>query len=126
MTNDVDPRREVNVGRAAALAGAGIALLATAVLHTFATWFPFPPIAVADAVIELTPGPIATRSIELLGHLAQPLLVLATTAAFLGLAAVLGRLLPRLPRARPRRAPPGAPPPPPPPPPAPPGRRRRR
>ena len=101
MANDTGPRREPSAGRAAALAGASIALLATALLHTFATWFPFPPIAVADAVIELTPGPIATRSIELLGHLAQPLLVLATTAAFLGLVAVLGRLLPRLARTMP-------------------------
>ena len=101
MTNDGDRRREVSAGRAGALAGAGVALLATALLHASITSFPFPPIAVADAVVELTPGPIATRSIELLGHLAQPVLVLATTAAFLGLAAALGRLLPRLARALP-------------------------
>ena len=105
MVNDVEPRGEARAGRAAALVGGGTALLATAVLHTFASWFPFPPIGVADVVIEITPGPIATRSIELLGHLAQPLLVLVTTAVFLGIAAELGRLLPRLARAVPGGAP---------------------
>lgn len=95
----VDTRRDVSAGRAAAVVSAGVALLATAVLHTVMPTFPFPPVAVADAVIELTPGPIATRSIELLGHLAQPLLVLVTTGAFLAIAAALGGLLPKAARA---------------------------
>src|SRR5512141_2499341 len=92
----LDGARVRSAGRSAAVVGAGVALLAAAVVHTLRPSFPFPPVAVADVLIEVTPGPIATRSIELLGHLAQPLLVLATTAAFLGVAAALGGLLPRI------------------------------
>ncbi|MGE5460791.1 MAG: molybdopterin-dependent oxidoreductase [Solirubrobacterales bacterium] len=92
----LDGARARSAGRSAAVVGAGVALLAAAVVHTLRPSFPFPPVAVADVLIEVTPGPIATRSIELLGHLAQPLLVLATTAAFLGVAAALGGLLPRI------------------------------
>lgn len=91
-----DARREASAGRSAAVVGAGFALLATAVLHTIVPSFPFPPVAVADVLIDITPGPVATRSIELLGHLAQPLLVLGTTAAFLAVAAALGGLVPRV------------------------------
>ncbi len=101
MTDDLHGPSQARVGRAATLSAAGLALLATGALHVIRPSFPFPPVAVADAVIELTPGPIATRSIELFGHLAQPMLVLATVAVFLGLTAALGRLLPRLAAAAP-------------------------
>ena len=82
-------------GGSAALAGAGAALLATGLVHAAASRVPFPPIAVAEAIVRGTPGGLATLSIERLGHLAQPILVIATTAAFLGLSWALGRLLPR-------------------------------
>ncbi|HEX6230941.1 MAG TPA: molybdopterin-dependent oxidoreductase, partial [Actinomycetota bacterium] len=83
---------------AAALLGAGIALLATATVHAAAPEVPFPPVAVAEAIVRATPGSVATFSIERLGHLAQPILVIATTAGFLALSWALGRFLPRLAR----------------------------
>lgn len=96
MTTELDARSRARAGSVATLTGAAAALLATGMLHTFVPAFPFPPVAVADTIVERSPGAVATRSIELLGHLAQPLLVVGTILAYLGLAAALGALLPRL------------------------------
>lgn len=89
-------RTSAAAGGAAAIAGASAALLATALLHAGIPRLPFPPIDVAEAIIRRTPGAIATFSIERLGHLAQPMLVVGTTAALLVVSWALGRLLPRL------------------------------
>lgn len=89
-------RTSVAAAGAAAIAGASTALLATALAHAAIPRVPFPPIDVAEAIIRRTPGAIATFSIERLGHLAQPMLVVGTTAALLFVSWALGRLLPRL------------------------------
>ena len=96
MATDVETRPHARAGSAAALAGAVAGLLVAALLHVLFPSFPFPPVAVADALVDSAPGAVATAAIERLGHLAQPLLVVATTVGFLGLAVALGRLLPRL------------------------------
>ncbi len=96
MVVEAPARARTGAGAAAGIFGTAVALLATGILHSLVTSFPFPPIAVAETIIHHTPGWLATWSIERLGHLAQPLLVFATTTTLLGAAAGLGRLLPRL------------------------------
>lgn len=86
----------IPAARAVAVTGAGASLLALAVVHVFETSIPFPPLAVAEAILRATPGGIATFAIEAFGHLAQPVLVVLTTAAFLGATWALGRALPGL------------------------------
>ena len=51
-----------------------------------------PVLAVAEAVIELTPGPVAESLIQLVGTWDKPLLVGGVTAAVIGLAALAGVL----------------------------------
>ncbi|HZD17979.1 MAG TPA: molybdopterin-dependent oxidoreductase [Actinomycetota bacterium] len=96
MKREPRERGEGRAAGAAAVLGAGAALLATAAAHAAVPRVPFPPVAVAEAIVHATPGAVATFSIERLGHLAQPLLVLGTTAGFLVLSWGLGRPLPRL------------------------------
>ena len=88
-------------GRAAATSGAAAALIAGAALTTFLPRMPFPPVAVAGAIVRSTPGGVATFFIELLQHQALPLVVVATTAGFVGVAALLGGVLPALSRRLP-------------------------
>jgi DMSO/TMAO reductase YedYZ molybdopterin-dependent catalytic subunit len=76
--------------------GAGVAMAASAVLHTLLPWVSFPPLEVADAVVRLTPGEVATFFIEALGHLALPLSVVAAAVGFAGLSALLGLAMPWL------------------------------
>ncbi|MGH2659410.1 MAG: molybdopterin-dependent oxidoreductase, partial [Actinomycetota bacterium] len=80
---------------AAGASGAAVALVASAIVHTLAPRVPFPPIAVAEAVVRWTPGAVATFFIDRLGHVALPLAVFATTAGFFALSMALGSLLPR-------------------------------
>ncbi len=92
-----DRRRTApRAGAAAGLTGAGVSLLAAAVVHTALPMVPFPPIPVAEAVVRATPGGVATFFIELLHHLALPLVVVGTTLGYAGAGALLGLLLPRL------------------------------
>ncbi len=81
---------------AAGVIGGAVALGATAAIHTVAPRVPFPPIAVAEALVEATPGGVATFFVDRLQHLALPIMVVATTACFVGASAWLGRLLPRV------------------------------
>lgn len=83
-------------GGAAAVAGAAAATTALVAIHLVRPWVPIPMVVVAEAVLRATPGPVATLAIEVLGHLAQPLLVAATTIAFLVATWALGRAIPRL------------------------------
>jgi DMSO/TMAO reductase YedYZ molybdopterin-dependent catalytic subunit len=55
-----------------------------------------PVVAVADAVIRLTPGPIAHAAVELLGHADKPVLVLSILAIMAVVFAALGGLARRL------------------------------
>ena len=63
------------------------------VAHRGAPRIPFAPTAVADRVIRLTPGDIATAAIERLHHTAQHLLAAAVVAAFIAVAAIAARQL---------------------------------
>jgi DMSO/TMAO reductase YedYZ molybdopterin-dependent catalytic subunit len=65
------------------------ALAATWVAHRGAPRIPFPPTALADRVIRLTPGDVATAAIDRLHHAAQHLLAGGLVAAFVLIAAVV-------------------------------------
>jgi DMSO/TMAO reductase YedYZ molybdopterin-dependent catalytic subunit len=94
-----DPGQAISTrgaGVAAGVVGAGVALLGSALVHTLFPRVPFPPLAVADTVVELTPGAVATFFIETLQHLALPLSVVVTATAFVALSALLGLAMPSL------------------------------
>lgn len=59
---------------------------------------PFPPFALTQRLIQLTPGDIATLSIEKLGHLGMPLFVTGASLAVLAVAAAIPFLLARIAR----------------------------
>jgi DMSO/TMAO reductase YedYZ molybdopterin-dependent catalytic subunit len=82
--------------------GSGVALAAAALLHTLFPRVPFPPLEVSAMVVRATPGVVATFFIETFGHLALRLAVVATTAGFVGLSALLGGSLPRIAARLPR------------------------
>src|SRR3989442_2601430 len=72
--------------------GALAAAPALALLWAVSTadpYVPFPPLALADRIIRITPGSLATWAIDHLHHAAQPLLGGGVTVAFLVVAAVL-------------------------------------
>ncbi len=73
----------------ASLLGGAAGLAGSALLAAFAS-AAFPPIVLADAVVRLTPGGVATSAIEAFGHRALPLTVVATTGAFLAATAASG------------------------------------
>jgi DMSO/TMAO reductase YedYZ molybdopterin-dependent catalytic subunit len=79
-----------------ALAGAA-ALAALWLLGAVEPDAPFAPLALADRIVRLTPGDVATWLIDHLGHDAQRLLAAAAVGAFVALAAALA--------VAPRRAP---------------------
>ncbi len=83
-------------GGAAAVTGAAAATVALAAAHAVVPELPLPPVVVAEAILRATPGDVATFFIEVLGGLAQPLLILATTAGFLAATWLLGRAISRL------------------------------
>ncbi len=72
----------------AGLSGLAASLLLTNVLNARAT----PVQAVAEAVIELTPGPVAEALIQLVGRNDKPILVAGVTLAVIGLGALSGVL----------------------------------
>ena len=78
-----------------ALAGVltGLAGLATSQATVWALRAPNPPVtAVASAVRDLTPGPLAARLVHLVGHLDKPLLLAGTLVVLIVLCAVIGLL----------------------------------
>jgi len=83
----------------AGAAGAAVALGTAELLGSFSALVPSPPVAVAQRVIELTPGALATAGISALGKAATPILVtivVLLTLAAAGLLGVLARRSPRL------------------------------
>jgi len=62
---------------------------------------PFPPLSLAERVIRITPGGIATFFIEKLGHNAVRLLSVGSTLGFLAVSAILPRLSSRNARPHP-------------------------
>ncbi|MBA2764990.1 MAG: molybdopterin-dependent oxidoreductase [Thermoleophilaceae bacterium] len=101
MTEQPDP----NTGpsrRASALAGGAAGLLALAVLWALSQLTgltSFPPFDLAERLVRLTPGDVATASIESLGHLGMPLFVGSVAAGVVGLAAALPVLAARFGRS---------------------------
>lgn len=94
-------------GRVAALAGATAAAFPLALLWAgsrVADAVVFPPLALAERLIRITPGDAATLAIERLGEAAKPLLALGALVLFLVFGAVAGSLAAR----RTRRAVPAA------------------
>ena len=91
----VDVERRVEA-RAASLWGLAVGVTATGVLASLWSRFPFPPIQVAERVANLTPGGVATFFIDLLHHLALPLVVLLVVAGLVAITLGLAVLLPRL------------------------------
>lgn len=86
----------------AVLLGAAAGLALSGILTTLLTAAPFPPLVLADALVRIAPGSVATGAIEALGHRALPLAVIASTALFLAASALLGWLTVSL-RRRPGR-----------------------
>ena len=91
----VDVDRRV-AARAASLWGLAVGVAATGVVASLWSRFPFPPIQVAERVANLTPGGVATFFIDLLHHLALPLVVLLVGAGLVAITLGLAALLPRL------------------------------
>ena len=75
-------------GLCAGLAGLAVSHAVTMLLTIRAT----PLVAVAEAVIQLTPGALAETLIQLVGTYDKPLLILGTTLGLLALSAVAGVL----------------------------------
>ena len=78
---------------AAGLVGSSVITGAMALVHTLAPSIPFPPLALAQAVVRAAPGGLATYFIERLGHWAIRLAVLGTLVSFLVSGAVLGLII---------------------------------
>src|SRR6266536_2600406 len=91
------------VGAVAGLASAGAALGISAAVHTVVPSIPFPPVAVAQAVIRGAPGGLDAFFITNLQHAARPAAVIGAGVGFLVVATLLGLFLPRLRRALGRR-----------------------
>jgi len=72
----------------AGVAGIAVSHAATMVLNVRAT----PLVAVAEAVIEITPGGLAESLIQLVGQLDKPLLIVGVTLGLLALSALAGVL----------------------------------
>lgn len=101
---EVDPRARLvptwpsrsTLGLAGALTGAaGVLTSQAAAMALRAPSGPVP--AVAAAVRDLTPGPLAVRLVHLVGSADKPLLLLCTTAILLGICAWAGTLTARHP-----------------------------
>ncbi|MFL5796659.1 MAG: molybdopterin-dependent oxidoreductase [Actinomycetota bacterium] len=86
-------------GAVAGLASAGAALGIAAAVHTVVPSIPFPPVAVAQAVIRGAPGGLDAFFITNLQHAARPAAVIGAGVGFLVVATLLGLFLPRLRRA---------------------------
>ena len=75
--------------------GAAITIL-VAVAHSVAPSVPFLPESIAQSLVRAAPGGFATYFIERLGHWAIRLALAGTFAAFLGVGALVGLLIPWL------------------------------
>jgi DMSO/TMAO reductase YedYZ molybdopterin-dependent catalytic subunit len=73
---------------------AAAALFAGWLLHRIVPAMPFAPYSVANRIVRLTPGDIATTGIDRLGHLALPLLAAACVVAAVAAGFTVGRRSP--------------------------------
>lgn len=86
------PRRLLSDGLWAGL----VALSLLWAIGRLAPALPFPPFALTQRLIQLTPGDVATLSIERLGHLGMPLFIGGVSIAVLVVAASIPLLLARI------------------------------
>jgi DMSO/TMAO reductase YedYZ molybdopterin-dependent catalytic subunit len=82
-------RRALLEGALAAAPG----LAAGWVIHGGAPHVPFAPTALADRIIRLTPGDLATAAIDRFGHEARPLLAAGLVLAFVAIAALIASMV---------------------------------
>lgn len=78
-------------GAIAGLAGLAVSHAATMALTLRSS----PVVAVSETIIQLTPGPVAERAIDILGSRDKPVLVAVVVAVFLGIAIWAGLLAKR-------------------------------
>ena len=78
-------------GLVAGIAGIAVSHTVTMLLTIRAT----PLLAVAEAIVEVTPGPLAESLIQVVGQWDKPLLILGVTAGLLGVSAWAGALTQR-------------------------------
>lgn len=76
------------------LAAAAMALLAQWLLRRIVPAMPFAPYSVANRLVRLTPGNVATFGIDQFGHMALPLLGVGVVVATLVLGLAIGRRSP--------------------------------
>ncbi len=76
------------------VAAAAAALFAQWLLRRVVPAMPFAPYSVANRIVRLTPGGLATTGIDELGHRALPILGAGIVVATLALALALGRRIP--------------------------------
>ncbi|HXJ65176.1 MAG TPA: molybdopterin-dependent oxidoreductase [Actinomycetota bacterium] len=91
-----EDRAGPGAGAIAGLASAAAALAISAVAHTLIPSIPFPPVAVAEAVIRGAPGKVDAFFISNFQHLARPTAVIGTGVGLLVAGTLLGLLLPRV------------------------------
>lgn len=91
-TTQIEARSAAGVGATAGTAGICFALGALSLVNLFVPAIPFPPFQLAQALVQATPGPVATAVIENLGPLALPLAVVATAVLFVLAGAACGVL----------------------------------
>lgn len=87
--------------RAAGFLAGGLALSLLWAANRIEPSIPFPPLSLAERVVRLTPGDVATFFIDALGHNALRLLTAGTILLFLTLGAVLPAISAAARRARP-------------------------
>lgn len=80
----------------AGLTGTATVAVIAAVVHTFASAVPFPPVAISQVLVRTTPGGFDSFFIDSLGHWAQRLAVIGTAIGFLASGLLLGLLIPAL------------------------------
>jgi DMSO/TMAO reductase YedYZ molybdopterin-dependent catalytic subunit len=91
-----EDRAGPGAGAVAGLASAAAALGISAVVHTFVPPVPFPPVAVAQAVIRGAPGSLDAFFISNLQHAARPVAVIGAGVGLVVAGTLLGLLLPKL------------------------------
>ena len=79
-----------------ALLASGLALATLWLISRLAMSAPFPPLALAERLVRITPGDVATLSIEQLGKAGLHLLAAGVTAVLLVAGALIARLVSRL------------------------------
>lgn len=87
------PGNPVLIGAGVGAAGVGALTCVQAVSHTVSPGILFPPISLAQWLVQRAPGSLDTFAIERLGHAALPIVALAAATVILAAGGVLGAFL---------------------------------